>query len=77
MSSPLACVICSLDPQNTALILPLAQATIVAAPLILRDEIRKGARAVRARRSRRTLAEPATDAPNDEAAPAPAGRGRD
>ena len=51
MSSPLACVVCSLDPQTTSLILPLAQATIVAAPVILRNEIRRGARAIRERRS--------------------------
>jgi len=53
MSSPLACVICSLDPQTSSLILPFAQATIVAAPVILRDEIRRGARAIRQRRSGR------------------------
>lgn len=53
MSSPLACLVCNLDPQTSSLILPIAQATIVAAPLILRDEIRKGARAIRERRSSR------------------------
>jgi hypothetical protein len=53
MSSPLACVMCGLDPQTTSLILPLAQATIVAAPVILRGEIRKGVEALRARRSNR------------------------
>lgn len=52
MSTPLACVACSLDPQTTSLVLPLAQATILAAPVILRAEIRKGLRAVRARRSK-------------------------
>lgn len=52
MSTPLACVVCSLDPQTTSLILPLAQATVLAAPVILRAEIRKGVRAVRARRSK-------------------------
>jgi hypothetical protein len=71
MSSPLACVVCSLDPQTTSLILPLAQATIVAAPVILRDEIRKGARAILERRSSRpapTLPRPAgtdTEPSND------------
>jgi hypothetical protein len=53
MSTPLACVACSLDPQTTSLILPLAQATILAAPVILRAELRKGVQAVRSRRARR------------------------
>ena len=51
MSSTLACVVCSLDPQTTSLVLPIAQAAIVAAPVILRDEIRKGLNSVRARRA--------------------------
>jgi hypothetical protein len=54
MPSPLACVVCSLDPQTTSLVLPLAQATIIAAPVILRKQIAKGVQSVRARRSRRT-----------------------
>jgi hypothetical protein len=64
MSSPLACVVCSLDPQTSSLILPIAQATIVAAPLILRDQIRRGARALRDRRSgrRAPAAEPCNEA---------------
>jgi hypothetical protein len=57
MSTPLACIACSLDPQTTSLILPLAQATIIAAPVILRTELRKGVQAVRARRARRRGAE--------------------
>jgi len=52
MSTALACVACSLDPQTTSLLLPLAQATILAAPVILRAEIRRCIRAVRARRSK-------------------------
>jgi len=57
MSTPLACIACSLDPQTTSLILPLAQATILAAPVILRAELRKGVQAVRSRRARRHRAE--------------------
>jgi hypothetical protein len=57
MSIPLACIACSLDPQTTSLILPLAQATILAAPVILRAELRKGVQAVRSRRARRHGAE--------------------
>jgi hypothetical protein len=55
MSTPLACVACSLDPQTTSLILPLAQATVVAAPLLLREELRKAVRWLRTRRSSRRL----------------------
>ncbi len=54
MSSPLACVVCSIDPQTTSLVLPLAQATIIAAPVILRKQIAKGVQSVRERRSRRS-----------------------
>jgi hypothetical protein len=53
MSTPLACVVCSLDPQTTSLILPLAQATIIAAPVILRKEIARQVGAIRGRRSKR------------------------
>jgi hypothetical protein len=56
MSTPLACIACSLDPQTTTLILPLAQATILAAPVILRAELSKGVQAVRSRRARRRTA---------------------
>jgi len=56
MSTPLACLACSLDPQTTSLILPLAQATILATPVILRAELRKGVAAVRSRRARRRTA---------------------
>lgn len=72
MSTPLACVACSLDPQTTSLILPVAQATILAAPLILRAEIKKGVRAVRARRARRSAAHS-----NAAASPAAAGACRE
>ena len=56
MSTPLACVACSLDPQTTSLILPLAQATILAAPVILRAQLRRSVAAVRSRRARRRAA---------------------
>lgn len=57
MSTTLACVACSLDPQTTSLILPIAQATVLAAPVILRKEIRRGVEAVRAGRARRRAAD--------------------
>ena len=63
MSTPLACIACSLDPQTTSLVLPIAQATILAAPVILRAELRKGVQAVLARRARRNAAEGAAAAP--------------
>ena len=53
MSTPLACIACNLDPQTTSLVLPLAQATVLAAPVILRAQLRKGVQALRSRRSRR------------------------
>jgi hypothetical protein len=45
MTTPLACVVCSVDPQTSSLLLPIAQATIIAAPILLRDEIRRRVRA--------------------------------
>jgi hypothetical protein len=68
MSTPLACVVCSLDPQTTSLILPLAQATIIAAPVILRAELRRGVQSVRARRSRRRAARSLAAGPTSSAA---------
>jgi hypothetical protein len=68
MSTPLACVACSLDPQTTSLILPLAQATILAAPVILRAQLRKGVQSVRARRSRRPAATSLAASPAPSAA---------
>lgn len=67
MSAPLACVVCSLDPQTSSLILPIAQATIVAAPVILRDQIRRGARVLLDRRSSRRAARRAAAGPANAA----------
>ena len=66
--SPLACVVCSVDPQTTSLILPLAQATVIAAPVILRAELRKGVQALRARGSRRRAARGPAAGPSPSAA---------
>lgn len=66
--SPLACVVCSVDPQATSLILPLAQATMIAAPVILRAELKKGVRALRARGSRRRAASGAAAGPSPSTA---------
>jgi hypothetical protein len=50
MLTPIACMMCNLDPGTTSLLLPLAQATIISAPILMRDQLRRGFRAVRARR---------------------------
>jgi len=43
-------MVCNVDPATTSLLLPLAQATIISAPILLRSQIRRGLRAVRAHR---------------------------
>ncbi|HEY7591106.1 MAG TPA: hypothetical protein VH723_08945 [Candidatus Limnocylindrales bacterium] len=53
----LACIACTIDPQMTGLVLPLAQAAIVAGPIVFREELRKGLRAVRRRRRRASPAD--------------------
>jgi hypothetical protein len=50
MSSPIACMMCAVDPAMTSLMLPLAQATIISAPILLRGRIRRGIQRVRAGR---------------------------
>ena len=49
MSQPIACILCSIDPNTTSLMLPMAQATVIAAPILLRDHVKRGARAVAGR----------------------------
>ncbi|HEY4634429.1 MAG TPA: hypothetical protein VIH00_10965 [Candidatus Limnocylindrales bacterium] len=44
MTSAIACVVCTIDPVTTSLLLPVAQATVIAAPILMRERI---ARAVR------------------------------
>jgi hypothetical protein len=46
MSTPVACILCSIDPNMPSLVLPVAQATVLAAPILLRDHVKRGARAV-------------------------------
>ncbi len=62
MSSTLACLMCSIDPQTTSLLVPMAQATIITAPFFLRGKIQAGMRALRDRR-------PDPAEPDDQAAP--------
>jgi hypothetical protein len=37
----LACLLCSIDPGATGMLLPVAQAGLLAAPLVFRREIRR------------------------------------
>jgi hypothetical protein len=51
MLTPIACMVCTVDPATTSLLLPLAQATVISAPILLRSQLRRGFRAVRSRRA--------------------------
>lgn len=63
MSQPIACILCSIDPNTTSLMLPMAQATVIAAPILLRDHVKRGARAVAGRlRDPRSAGSPAAAA---------------
>jgi len=50
MLTPIACMVCNVDPATTSLLLPLAQATLISAPILMRSQLRRGFQAVRARR---------------------------
>ena len=50
MHVQVACLLCSIDPGTANLLLPIAQATIISTPILLRDQIRRGVRTVRDRR---------------------------
>ena len=39
MSSELACVACMVDPQTTSMVVPMAQATLIAVPFFFRSRI--------------------------------------
>ncbi len=39
MTFDLACVACTIDPQTTSMIVPMAQATLIAIPFFLRARI--------------------------------------
>jgi hypothetical protein len=42
-----ACMLCSIDPGTANLLVPVAQATIISAPFLLRDQIRRGVKVLR------------------------------
>ena len=50
MHVQIACLLCSVDAATANMLLPIAQATIISAPILLRDQIRHGVRIVRDRR---------------------------
>jgi len=52
MAPPIACIMCLVPPEAQAFAIPLAQATVIAAPVLLRDQVRRGWRAFRRRTSR-------------------------
>jgi hypothetical protein len=49
MHADVACLLCSLPPGSVDMVVPVAQATIIAVPIVLRDQIRQGVRAARTR----------------------------
>jgi hypothetical protein len=50
MTSALACVMCMVDPQTTSMVVPMAQATVIALPIFFRGRIAAAVkRAVRGR----------------------------
>jgi hypothetical protein len=49
MHVQIACMLCSIDPGTANMLMPIAQATIISAPILLRDQIRQGVRYVRGR----------------------------
>jgi hypothetical protein len=48
--APIACVLCAVDPNMAGLVVPLAQATMVATPILLRKQLARGFRRVTRRR---------------------------
>jgi hypothetical protein len=55
--STLACLMCQIDPQTSSFLLPMAQAAVISAPILLRDQIRRGWRGLRRRRAYRARLE--------------------
>jgi hypothetical protein len=39
MAAELACVMCMVDPQTTSMVVPMAQATVIAVPFFFRSRI--------------------------------------
>lgn len=67
MHEPLACVMCMIGPTAAPLVIPVVQATVIVAPILFRDQVR---RAWRAARHRPDVADPDDAAiPSDEDSP--------
>jgi hypothetical protein len=47
----IACVMCAIDPNMAGLVVPLAQAAIIGAPILLRKQLARGVREVQRRRA--------------------------
>lgn len=57
------CMLCTLDPTGAVLVLPFAQATVIAAPVLLRNQIKRGAKEVRRRMTTDGGDDPGSGAP--------------
>jgi hypothetical protein len=44
MTTSLACLLCAIDVQATSLLLPIAQATLISAPILMRKQLAEGVR---------------------------------
>jgi hypothetical protein len=67
--APIACVVCAVDPNMAGLVVPLAQATLVATPILLRKQLARGIRRVTRRRETMATnapARPSRHAPDTE-----------
>jgi hypothetical protein len=69
MVPPIACVMCLVPPEAQQFAVPLAQATVIAAPVLLRDNIRRGWAAVRRRRAARDRSAAVSDVSPRETLP--------
>ncbi len=67
MTSELACVACMVDPQTTSMVVPMAQATLIAVPFFFRSRI-----AGAIRRATRRGVDPALTAETEEGCDTPA-----
>jgi hypothetical protein len=47
MVSQLACMLCAVDPQAASMLVPMAQASLIAAPLVFRKQLLRAAKSVR------------------------------
>jgi hypothetical protein len=62
--TPIACILCSIDPQTTSLLVPMAQATVIALPIVFRANIAAAIR--RARGFAIDITEPESVPPGDD-----------